>query len=277
MTCSCVGTRGEQHLPQAAAPEVDRRCVRRPHQRGRGRLEQLPTPMPRRRTPTREATDGETSSRSSRLRKPLVRPACAATAARVSPAVWRAARSRAPTSASAGSCGHVSRRTSPAMPRPLPHVPPPIQHARQFRITFVADRQLDPDLSTPRRCVRRLTGRCTCVERGRRLAAGQRRPRARRSSSTESTGCWPPGGVPAGVGLVGPGRRVPGARLPVLGHARPGARGHRRPDPRGAHHGEHRAGREALRERETIVFHRAPSGRWLAVHEHLSPLPGTAG
>lgn len=38
-----------------------------------------------------------------------------------------------------------------------------------------------------------------------------------------------------------------------------------------------RAGREALRERETIVFHREPSGQWLAVHEHLSPSPGTAG
>ena len=38
-----------------------------------------------------------------------------------------------------------------------------------------------------------------------------------------------------------------------------------------------RARREALRERETIVFHRAPSGRWLAVHEHLSRSPRTAG
>ncbi|MGR7025135.1 YybH family protein [Geodermatophilus sp. URMC 62] len=35
-----------------------------------------------------------------------------------------------------------------------------------------------------------------------------------------------------------------------------------------------RAGREELRERETIVFTRGPSGRWLAVHEHLSPAPG---
>ncbi|MFE2582479.1 YybH family protein [Streptomyces sp. NPDC059378] len=34
------------------------------------------------------------------------------------------------------------------------------------------------------------------------------------------------------------------------------------------------AGEEGLAERETIVFHRAPSGRWLAVHEHLSPAPG---
>ncbi|MER5602556.1 nuclear transport factor 2 family protein [Streptomyces sp. NPDC002265] len=34
------------------------------------------------------------------------------------------------------------------------------------------------------------------------------------------------------------------------------------------------AGEESLAERETIVFHRAPSGRWLAVHEHLSPAPG---
>ena len=33
-----------------------------------------------------------------------------------------------------------------------------------------------------------------------------------------------------------------------------------------------RAGRETLRERETIVFRR-DSGRWLAVHEHLSPRP----
>jgi ketosteroid isomerase-like protein len=32
------------------------------------------------------------------------------------------------------------------------------------------------------------------------------------------------------------------------------------------------AGQEALRERETIVFARR-DGRWLAVHEHLSPAP----
>ena len=38
-----------------------------------------------------------------------------------------------------------------------------------------------------------------------------------------------------------------------------------------------RAGREELRERETIVFHREPSGQWLAVHEHLSPAPVAAG
>ena len=38
-----------------------------------------------------------------------------------------------------------------------------------------------------------------------------------------------------------------------------------------------RAGREELRERETIVFAREPSGRWLAVHEHLSAAPGTPG
>ena len=35
------------------------------------------------------------------------------------------------------------------------------------------------------------------------------------------------------------------------------------------------AGRETLRERETIVFNRAGGdGRWLAVHEHLSPAAG---
>ena len=46
-----------------------------------------PTPMPRTpQTVTSEATDGDTSSRSSRLRNPLVRPACSATAASVSPA-----------------------------------------------------------------------------------------------------------------------------------------------------------------------------------------------
>ncbi|MFP5373088.1 MAG: YybH family protein [Actinomycetes bacterium] len=28
-----------------------------------------------------------------------------------------------------------------------------------------------------------------------------------------------------------------------------------------------------LHERETIVFRRQPDGRWLAVHEHLSPAP----
>lgn len=32
-------------------------------------------------------------------------------------------------------------------------------------------------------------------------------------------------------------------------------------------------GEEALDERETIVFQRV-EGRWLAVHEHLSPMPG---
>ena len=38
-----------------------------------------------------------------------------------------------------------------------------------------------------------------------------------------------------------------------------------------------RAGQEELRERETIVFSREPSGRWLAVHEHLSPAPEATG
>ena len=33
-------------------------------------------------------------------------------------------------------------------------------------------------------------------------------------------------------------------------------------------------GEESLDERETIVFRRAEDGRWLAVHEHLSPTPG---
>ncbi|BCY09581.1 nuclear transport factor 2 family protein [Actinoplanes sp. L3-i22] len=33
-------------------------------------------------------------------------------------------------------------------------------------------------------------------------------------------------------------------------------------------------GEESLDERETIVFRREPDGRWLAVHEHLSPFPG---
>ena len=32
-------------------------------------------------------------------------------------------------------------------------------------------------------------------------------------------------------------------------------------------------GEESSTERETIVFARRPDGRWLAVHEHLSPLP----
>jgi uncharacterized protein (TIGR02246 family) len=37
----------------------------------------------------------------------------------------------------------------------------------------------------------------------------------------------------------------------------------------------HAAGEQAeLHERETIVFRRADDGRWLAVHEHLSPDPG---
>lgn len=34
---------------------------------------------------------------------------------------------------------------------------------------------------------------------------------------------------------------------------------------------ETKAGAEILRERETIVFRRHGDGRWLAVHEHLSP------
>jgi uncharacterized protein (TIGR02246 family) len=33
------------------------------------------------------------------------------------------------------------------------------------------------------------------------------------------------------------------------------------------------AGAETLRERETIVFAHQGDGRWLAVHEHLSPVP----
>jgi ketosteroid isomerase-like protein len=31
-------------------------------------------------------------------------------------------------------------------------------------------------------------------------------------------------------------------------------------------------GTETVEERETIVFSQGPDGRWLAVHEHLSPL-----
>ncbi len=34
-----------------------------------------------------------------------------------------------------------------------------------------------------------------------------------------------------------------------------------------------REGEDALDERETIVFTRGLDGRWLAVHEHLSPAP----
>ena len=34
------------------------------------------------------------------------------------------------------------------------------------------------------------------------------------------------------------------------------------------------AGESVLQERETIVFARQADGRWLAVHEHLSPAPG---
>jgi ketosteroid isomerase-like protein len=33
-------------------------------------------------------------------------------------------------------------------------------------------------------------------------------------------------------------------------------------------------GEDVLNERETIVFSRRDGGRWLAVHEHLSPAPG---
>lgn len=35
-------------------------------------------------------------------------------------------------------------------------------------------------------------------------------------------------------------------------------------------------GPETLHERETIVLARQPDGRWLAIHEHLSPMPGRA-
>ena len=34
---------------------------------------------------------------------------------------------------------------------------------------------------------------------------------------------------------------------------------------------------QTLRERETIVFRRVAGGRWLAMHEHLSPQPQEAG
>ena len=33
------------------------------------------------------------------------------------------------------------------------------------------------------------------------------------------------------------------------------------------------SGTNAVDERETIVFRREPDGSWIAVHEHLSPLP----
>ncbi len=32
-------------------------------------------------------------------------------------------------------------------------------------------------------------------------------------------------------------------------------------------------GESTAEERETIVYHRAPDGPWMAVHEHLSPAP----
>lgn len=34
-----------------------------------------------------------------------------------------------------------------------------------------------------------------------------------------------------------------------------------------------KAGEESYHERETIIFHKV-DGKWLGVHEHLSPLPG---
>ncbi len=37
--------------------------------------------------------------------------------------------------------------------------------------------------------------------------------------------------------------------------------------------GEAAGEEEELRERETVVFRRAPDGRWLVIHEHLSPEP----
>ena len=33
------------------------------------------------------------------------------------------------------------------------------------------------------------------------------------------------------------------------------------------------AGEETIQERETIVFAKQPDGRWLVVHQHLSPVP----
>jgi ketosteroid isomerase-like protein len=33
------------------------------------------------------------------------------------------------------------------------------------------------------------------------------------------------------------------------------------------------AGEETVHERETIVFAKQPDGRWLVVHQHLSPVP----
>jgi len=33
------------------------------------------------------------------------------------------------------------------------------------------------------------------------------------------------------------------------------------------------AGEDTVEERETIVLERQPDGRWLGVHEHLSPVP----
>ena len=36
------------------------------------------------------------------------------------------------------------------------------------------------------------------------------------------------------------------------------------------------AGEEAGREIETIVFAKQPDGRWLTVHQHLSPQPDRA-
>jgi ketosteroid isomerase-like protein len=32
-------------------------------------------------------------------------------------------------------------------------------------------------------------------------------------------------------------------------------------------------GEDTVRERETVVLERQPDGRWLGVHEHLSPMP----
>lgn len=34
-------------------------------------------------------------------------------------------------------------------------------------------------------------------------------------------------------------------------------------------------GEVSMDERETIVFQQGPDGRWLAVHEHLSPMPAS--
>src|SRR5829696_796084 len=95
----------------------------------------------------------------------------------------------------------------------------------------------------------------------------------RRSASTTPRASALPKGVRGAVDGLGTRRPLPGALLHLAGPPLPDAWRCRRAHPRGSHHDQHQRWVEAVEERETIVFARQPDGTWLAVHEHLSPMP----